>query len=395
MGKFQPLKKTMSIFEKDGNFDGLFRFNEFVEDIVFYKKPEWDESLEVGKILDDENIVLIKYYLSKIHDFEPNKSIIGEACFIIAKRRCYHPIKQYIEAAQWDGVERLDHWLIHTVGCPNNAYTRQVSAKFLIAAVNRVYRPGCKFDHMLILESEQGTKKSTLVEELANQWYLDTNFGHKDKDLIDCMRGAWIIEISELSGMGKKDVDWLKSFLSRKVDRVRLAYAARSKDFKRKCVFIGTYNPSGNNMYLRDDTGNRRFWPIVCGEKTDIDYVIKNRSQLWAEALVRFKAEEKYYIDDPEALEILSGVHRERELESPTFHTIKEWLKGQSSEVLMVNIIEDCLKINTVNKMPRDLLSVSTTIGIIMRRLRWRKGTNDNSNKYYCPDADLWEEERE
>jgi putative DNA primase/helicase len=383
MTKMMPLGKTMKFFNVNDNLKSIFVFNEFSEDIEFTKSPTWDSGIQPGKHLDDQDITQIRYYLSTIHDFEPTKQIVGEACFLSSKYKSYHPVKKFIEQEKWDGTPRIDEWLIQSINCDNNIYTRHVSAKFLIATVSRIYNPGCKFDHMLILEGPQGIGKSTLVETLAGDWYLDTNFDNKDKDLIDSMRGVFIVEISELSGMGKKDVDWLKSFLSKKVDRVRLPYASRSKDFKRKCVFVGTYNPSGNNMYLRDDTGNRRFWPVECVGSINIDYVKQNRAQLWAEALERYKQGEKYFISDPEALKIMTQMHAERELESPTQQQIKEWLVGKL-EVSMKEIMEDCLKINMSGRMPRDLTSVSTIVGIIMKKLGWYKGSNKNRDKYYA-----------
>jgi putative DNA primase/helicase len=375
----------MAIFHENPQFSSLFGFNQFSENIEFLSQPEWDKSIQKGDMISDDDITGIRYYISDIHHYEPSKQIVGEACLLTSKRRSYHPVKNYIESVKWDGVSRIDSWLRQAVGCEDNVYTQMAGAKFLIAAVNRVYRPGCKFDHMLILEGGQGLGKSTLVEEMAGDWYLDTNFGHKDKDLIDGMRGAFLIEISELTGMNKKDVDWLKSFLTKKVDRVRLAYAARTKDFKRKSVFIGTYNPSGNNMYLRDDTGNRRFWPVEC-TKVDLDYVRKNKAQLWAEAYARYKEGEVYYLTDPEAVEILTGMHSERELESPTHVKIRNWLEQKPRrEVSMHELIEECLKINTDGRNPKEVLSVSTTVGIIMRKLRWTKGTNYYRHMYYNP----------
>lgn len=388
-----PLNKTMNIFNNDTNIINIFTFNQFSEDVEFIKNPIWDNTILSGKAVDDQDITQIRFYLSAVHNFEPNKNIVGEACYLISKRNSYHPVKNYIEKEKWDKIPRLNEWLIKVVGCDDNIYTRAVSSKFLIAAVNRIYNPGCKFDHMLILEGDQGVGKSTMIEELAGKFYLDTNFENKDKDLIDSMRTAFIIEISELTGMNKKDIDWLKSFLSKKVDCVRLPYASRTKDFKRKNVFFGTYNPSGNNMYLRDDTGNRRFWPIECKSKKFIDlgYLKENKHQLWAEALMRFKLEEKYYIDDSKALEILKNVHEERELESPTHKKISKWLKTKNYEVSMEEIMSDCLKINTDNKLPKELLSISTTVGIIMKKLEWKKGNNENRDKYYPPEQE-WTE---
>ena len=385
MSKYCPLNKTIQTLQKDTNLQGLFSLNEFSHDIEFLKIPEWDKKVKVGKTLDDDDIIQIKYYLSNVHDFEPTNSTISDACYIIAKQYSYHPVKRNIESVIWDKILRCDEWLIKSTGCEDNYYTRMASAKFLIAAVSRIYKPGCKFDHMLILEGPQRIGKSTLVEIMAGDWFLDTNFENRDKDLVDSMRGIFIVEISELSGMNKKDIEWLKSFLSRKVDRVRLPYAQRSKDFYRQCVFLGTYNPSGNNMYLRDDTGNSRFWPIECQKNIDFGYLKENRGQLWAEALARYKNGEKLYIDNKESLDILSDIHVNRELESPSFYLIKKWL-GIKEIVSMEDIIEDCLKINMSGKEPKTLLSISTTVGIIMRKLRWRKGKNiDNRDKYYSP----------
>lgn len=388
MSEQGKLRKTKKFLESDENLADIFQFNLFTEDIEFTKKVDWNFKADKGKPLTDMDITLLRDYLSSVHNWEPSKDIIGDACFIIATRKRYHPIKEFIEKEEWDGIVRLDDWLIKATGCDDNAYTRAVSSKFMIATINRIYNPGCKFDHMMILEGGQSIGKSTLCEIMSGDWYLDTNFDNKD--LIDSIRNSFWIEISELSGMSKKDVDWLKSFLSRKVDRLRLPYARRPQDFKRKCVFVGTYNPSGNNMYLRDDTGNRRFWPIECKRKIDLDYVKGCCNQLWAEAYFRYKEGVVYHIVEEDALEVLVGIHQERELESPTHIQIKHWLMGRTEADIM-DIIHDCLKINTDGKQPRDLLSTATTVGIIMRKLNWKKGTNENRHKYYAPKVE-WDE---
>jgi len=385
MAKHNPLKRTVDLLNEDSNLINMFKYNQFSEDIEFSRAPCWDEGKEEGEAINDDDLIQLRYYITSTHDFEPTRNVIGESCFIIGRRNSYHPIKRYIEKQEWDGVPRLDEWLIKSMGCDDNIYIRMLASKFLIAAVNRIYNPGCKFDHMMILEGAQSIGKSTLVEELSGSWYVDTNFDNKDKDLVDLMRSGFLIEISELSGMSKKDVDWLKSFLTRKVDRVRLPYAARTKDFKRKCVFIGTYNPSGNNMYLRDDTGNRRFYPVECKGKLDLSYIKEFKHQLWAEAYKRYLDKEIYYINDPKALEILKEMHGERELETPTHNHIRNWVKGQEV-VEMDNIIKYALKIEPQGKKPKELLSYQTIIGMVMRKLKWTKGTNNNRHKYYCPD---------
>lgn len=377
------LTHTIKILSSDGNLINNFCFNEFTEEIEFNEPPVWSNKSKINSNINDMHITEMRVYLGKVHNFEPNKSICAEAMYIVSKQnKSYHPIKEFIEKEKWDGQLRLDEWIIKCTGCEDNYYTRMVSSKFLIAAVNRVYNPGCKFDHMIVLEGPQGIYKSTMIEILSDKWYLDTSFENKTNDLVDSINNALIVEISELGGMNKKEVEWLRSFLSKKFDRIRLPYDRRVRDFKRKCVFIGTHNPSGNNTYLRDDTGNRRYWPIECkSKKIDCVYLKDNLHQLWAEAFNRYKLGEQYYIDNPEALKILSGLHIERELLSPTETKIRKYLIYKT-EVLMSDLIQDCLKINMDGKMPRDLLGVSTTIGIIMKKLNWVKGKGEDRDKY-------------
>lgn len=394
MKKSRPLDETFKAFTRDTTFHNLFRYNAFSEDIEFVASPVWDTTIDEGKTLDDDDLIQMKFYLTSKHSLEPAKSIVGESCFILAKHNSYNPVKQYIESEKWDGTPRLDSWLNAITGCVDNVYTRDVSAKMMIACVNRVYNPGCKFDHMVIFEGEQGIGKSTMIEELAGRWYLDTNFDNKDKDIIDAMRGSLIIEVGELAGMNKKDVNWMKSFITRKVDRVRLAYASRTKDFKRKSIFVGTYNPSGNNTYLNDDTGNRRFWPVEC-MKIDIPALKLIKRQLWAEAFNR--KSERYYIDNPESLKILDSLHKDRELEGPSFIKTKDWLDSNGMvQVTGVDIIEKCWGIKTDGRDPKDLQSHYTIVGLIMRKLKWVKGTNEKRHYYFKPEAEgapfNWEE---
>ena len=394
MSNTNPLTKTVSLLSNNYEMKDCFRFNLFSQDVEYKIKPIWDVYAEIGDPITDETLTKIRYYLGSVCNYEPKKTIVGEACFVMALRDTYHPVKNYIESEKWDGENRLERWLTITTGCDDNLYTQLVGKRFILACVNRVYNPGCKFDHMMILEGDQGIGKSTLVEELASDWYLDTSFENKDKDLVDSMREALIVEVSELAGMTKREVEWVKAFIVRKVDKVRLPYAARTKPFKRNCVFMGTYNPSGDNMYFRDDTGNRRFWPVEC-KKIDITWLVENKKQLWAEALECYKRKELYYIYEQEAIDIMKNMHAERELESPTMVKIREWLRGQSSNVDMNDIIESALKINTDGKTPKELLSISTTVGIIMKKLGWSKGKNENRHKYYAPDyseQEVWDE---
>ena len=388
MTKYLPLNDTLKHFENDENLKDLVRFNEMTCNIEYRRTPTFNSSKGEGDPLLDEDFILIRYYLGKAHDVEPNRAIVGEACYVSSRAYSYHPIKSYIKKTKWDGVHRLDTWLISSCNTEDNIYVREVGAKMLIAGVARVFNPGCKFDHMTILEGSQGIGKSTLIEIMAGEWYLDTNFMHRDKDLIESLRGAWYIEIGEMTGFNKKDITWIKQFLSRKVDRVRLPYDRASRDLPRQCVFVGTLNPSGDNMYLGDDTGNRRFWPIECRGSVNFAWIKENRDQLWAEAYTRYKEGEKLYIDNANALEIMLDSHKDREVESPMLRVIRNYLVGKKY-ISIDDIMTNALSMDIKRTNYKELMGTTTVIGINMRKLGWFKGNNVERHMYFAPGYSL------
>lgn len=219
--------------------------------------------------------------------FRPTKEFFGDFVTDHAYRNQFHPVKDYLKSLEWDLKHRLDTWLSTYGGADDNDYTRAVGSIVLIAAVRRVMKPGCKFDEMLVLESPQGMLKSSALAALCpvEDWFSD-NFSLDDdaKQIIEATAGKWIVEVAELSGMGKSSVEHLKASLSRQVDGpVRLAYARLSTEIPRQWIPIGTTNA---HAYLLDATGNRRFWPVRVG-RFDVDQLIQDRDQLWAEAAVR------------------------------------------------------------------------------------------------------------
>jgi hypothetical protein len=210
-----------------------------------------------------------------------------EAVVKEAHENVIHPVRDYFASLKWDGTKRMERWLIDHADAEDNEYVRGVSKLFLVAAVARIYRPGCKFDSMVILEGIQGTGKSTLVRRLGKEWALEglpPLRSAVDKDVVDAMRGKWIIEIEEMNVAKKADSDAMKAFITRCVDRVRLPYERSSRDFPRQCIFVGTVN---DDSYLQDSTGNRRYLPIKVGR---IKLEDMNVDQLWAEAVESWNA---------------------------------------------------------------------------------------------------------
>jgi predicted P-loop ATPase len=215
--------------------------------------------------------------------------------------RSYHPIREYLgRLPKWDGMLRIDTLLIDHLGASDNAYIRSVTRKILCAAIARVYEPGCKFDTMLVLNGPQGIGKSTLIAKLGGEWFSDSLqlSDTQDKTAAEKLQGYWIFEIGELAGLRKAEVETLRSFLSRQNDIYRASFGRRVTPHPRQCVFIGTTNAEGG--YLRDTTGNRRFWPVkVNGEGSKKAWALTKEEvcQIWAEALVKYKAKEPLFLD--------------------------------------------------------------------------------------------------
>jgi len=323
--KAKTLNNVVAFFKTDKSLIDLIKLNMFTWEIEFTRAPLWRKDSVAGEIIHDNDIIAIKGYLSSSHTFDVPVSLIFEAIVLVASQSAYHPIKTYLEAIKWDGVKRLDTWLVTYAGCQDTAYTQAVSAKILLAAISRIYQPGCKFDYMLILEGDQGIGKSTLVSALGGAWYKELDlFSERNKDTVDAMRGVWIAEVSELANFKKAEIEGVKAFISKQIDRVRLSYDRCTKNFHRQIVFIGTINPDGNG-YLRDQTGNRRFWPVAC-RKVDCHGLVGVRDQLFAEAYLRYKEGGfKLYLEGGE-MEIAVLEQKEREVKETWTYTIGEWL---------------------------------------------------------------------
>lgn len=259
-----------------------FRFDEFAaQPLVSYKGAE----RQLDDAVMDTAWLQIDEQFGFRAPFDFFQKVVGD----LARRHLHHPVKAYLTSLRWDGEKRLDGWLSIYGGAEDTPYTRAVGALFLTAAVRRIQTPGSKFDELLVVETNiQGKNKSQAFRTMcANEdWFSDDlPLGVESKQVIERTRGKWIIEASELQGYSTKEVDGLKSFLSRQVDGpVRMAYGRLPIEVMRQFVMGGSTNQI--TEYLRDSTGNRRFWPVRI-DGFDIDLLKRDRDQLWAEAVVR------------------------------------------------------------------------------------------------------------
>lgn len=300
---------------------------------------------------------------------------------VVAHEHSYNPLRDWLNGLQWDTQPRTSNWLSTYLGVPDSEYTRAVGEKWLISAVARVFEPGCKADCCLILEGPQGIGKSRALRTLAEPHFADeiAEFGSKDAAL--GMQGAWIIELAELDTMSKAEVSRIKSFMSRSTDRFRPPYGHYVIDSPRQCVFAGTVNHSN---YLRDETGNRRFWPVVCGT-IDIDSLKRDREQLWAEAVTLYRAGNAWWLDDPQILRAAEAEQAERYDTDPWQNLIAAHLRSES-ETAVDHLLEYCLM-----KQPGQWTQGDKTrVGRCLKALGWEKirvrQAGDRTYRYRCPE---------
>lgn len=272
------------IFRQDSELQGiaLNRLSGRIEILDGFRVP-WKR--KPGPWTDTDDAFLRTYLAKAYTEFKRND--VTDQLVILAEKHGFHPVKRYLETLpEWDGVPRAKTILIDYLGAEDSVYTREVTWKTLLAAVRRVYEPGVKFDTMLVISGDPGTGKSTLIGRLAGDWFSDslTFEDMKDKTAAEKLQGYWILEIGEMKGMRKMDVESVKSFLSRREDIYRAAYARNTENHKRQCVIFGTVNDM--NGYLKDLTGNRRFWPVDVsgvGVKKAWDMTEEERGQIWKE----------------------------------------------------------------------------------------------------------------
>lgn len=236
----------------------------------------------IGETLDDVELKLRNFIMERL-EFDPETRHTRDAVRILAMQNSFDPVREYLDALEWDGERRLDFWMSRYLGADDDELTRAMGRATLIAGVRRVRRPGSKFDSVLVLEGPQGGGKSGALKVLAGSEELFTDeivLGESYKEQQELLRGKWIVELPELAGLNNSEVRRTKQFITKTHDRARGAWARTVEDSPRRCIMIGTTN---DDTYLKDTTGNRRFWPVRVG-RIDLAGLREVRDQLWAEA---------------------------------------------------------------------------------------------------------------
>lgn len=282
----QTIENANLILQNDKLLRNAFSFNEFSNrKFVVKRLPRESPKLKVPRLFSDIDSIYVRAYVETAYEMTNGKKV-DEAIDAEFNRKLHNPIKDYLNTVKWDGTPRLETALIDYFDVESSPYHLEALKVTMTAAVARIFKPGTKFDLVLVLSGAQGCGKSTLVHKLGNGWSSDTFMTVHGKESFEQLQGAWIIEMAELAGLRKAEVENIKHFISKQEDTFRPAYAKEARTFKRQCVFIGTTN---SDSFLTDSSGNRRFMPIaipVNGMPFESVFDISQETvdQLWAEA---------------------------------------------------------------------------------------------------------------
>lgn len=272
-----------TILRGDPLFAQSIRWNELKQAI------QWD-----GRALQDHDVTNLRLAIVERHRVEFTAQQVMDVMGSVARGNAFHPVRAWLSTLEWDGVERLDHWLTRWAEVPDSALHRAYARKTLIAAVRRALEPGCKADTVLVLHGGHGKGKSTLCRTLAHDetWFSDTKIDWDSKEKYVALQGVWIYELAELAGKRKTEQETVKNYISSATDKYRPPYGRNTVEVPRSCVFLATTN---EGEPLHDPTGNRRWWVVTVGA-VNLDIVRAEYVQVWAEAVAACKAGEPHYL---------------------------------------------------------------------------------------------------
>lgn len=370
------LANAMVALREDPAIKDCFALDEMLRTIMMMKAIPGMAPFQQPRGATDTDISKLQEYLQLAGLTRMSKDTVHQAADLRGAELSYHPIKKYLQSLEWDGHERVDFLFSTYFGAEDTDYTREISSMFMISLIARVFQPGCKADHMAVIEGVQGAKKSTACAILGGQWFSDSlpPVHAGAKDISQHLNGRWIIEIGEMAALDKAEANALKAFLSRPVERYRPSYGRKEVVEPRQCIFIGTTNKTA---YLRDETGARRFWPIKSGEIDD-RALQQDRDQLFAEAVSHYKQGRKWWPEKNFEQEFIKTEQEQRFEADAWEESIATFLSQKTaSDVTVLEVARDALAIETARLGTADQRRISA----ILERLQWIRGTRRGSRR--------------
>jgi predicted P-loop ATPase len=380
-GIIANLANAMIALRSDESLFGAVAFDEMQQDaVLIVSLPVAPNGKHAGRDppprpVRDEDVSQLQEWLQ--HQGLPRigREIVHQAVDQRARECSFHPVRDWLDGLEWDGTERLSGWLQTYLGATGpQDYLAAIGRMFLIAMVARIYKPGCKVDYMLVLEGEQGIEKSRACQILAGTWFSDDLPDIHAKDARQHLRGKWLIEIAELAAFTRAESEALKAFITRVCEKYRPAYGHEEVTEPRQSVFIGTTNRS---TYIKDETGGRRFWPVAVS-RIDIDALKRDRDQLFAEAVERYRQGEQWWPDPAFEREHIKPEQDERQEPDPWEEAIGEFIQTRDkvtvSEVAHLGL---GLENSRIGKAEQNrIIRVLTDLG-------WGQGRRTGQGRWY------------
>jgi hypothetical protein len=317
--------------EQEPEIMNAFGFDEMLRTEVLLRPLFHDDPHFVPRPVTDADITAVQAHLQWFGFRRLGSGAMHDAINKHARAHSFHPVRDYLDGLRWDGGPRLRTWLATYAGVELTEYSEQIGAMFLIGMAARIYKPGCKLDYMIILEGEQGTLKSTLCATLAGKYFSDQLPDITSKEAFQHLRGKWLVEVAELRAYSRAAIDHFKEFLVRDVERYRPPWGRKEVHEPRQCVFIGSTNKA---LYLKDETGNRRFWPVKCGE-IDIDALRRDRNQLFAEAVALYRGGVCWWPDAVFERQTIEPEQEARFEPDAWEQPIKDYLEGEQRTTIL------------------------------------------------------------
>jgi len=375
-GKALPtLANAMRALRYDPALHDVFAFDQMLQTTVLLKPLNLINQSEPDfavRTVIDVDVTELQEWLQLAGLRHVNKATVHDAIDLRASERAFHPMRNHLLNIEWDEHFRLDSWLADYLGAERNEYTKRIGRMFLIAMVARIFEPGCKSDHMIVLEGEQGSMKSSACEVLGCGYFSDSlpEVG-EGKDVSQHLRGKFLIEVSEMHAMNRAETAQLKAFITRTDEIYRPSFGRLEVVEPRQCVFIGTTN---NSTYLRDETGGRRFWPVKIGN-IDVKALRAERDQLFAEAVKCYVDGEKWHPDAKFEREHIYPEQDDRFEPDAWEAPIRDYLKeSKPQKIYLGDIFQHALEIEVTS---RDRAKQNRVTGILTR-LKWNRLKKDS-----------------
>jgi predicted P-loop ATPase len=345
--------------QKDNRLSGAFRYNTFAASIFTFMDGK-------SSVLKTVDVIETTAFLQAQYASGFTTSVVADAIARVAQENAFDPLTDYVSGLKWDGINRLSTWLMDYCGAVTETdnqekFVSAVGRAWMIAAVARAIKPGTKVDAVLIFQGKQGVGKSTAAAILGGDWFTDEMPPLTSKDAAIHLQGRWIIELGELAALSRSDLESTKGFLARTVDKFRPPYERLTVEIPRRCVFIGTTN---STAFLKDETGNRRFWPVEC-QWVDADRLREIKDQLFAEAVHAYHAGEKWWLTGDVAKIAIDEQNLRTDNDDELAGKVLKHTKGRETGICVAEIME-AMELPT--PQPR---STHLRIASILRKEGW------------------------